>query len=363
MDLPPRARAWVLGVEVAAVAAPLISAVATVGGAPPPQAIGLAALLAVLSVAHTELATGIERARRRVAQSSYFDLSSVWTFAGALLLPAPLAAAVVVVVYAHLWQRVWRPSGVPLHRHVYTTATVVLAATAAHEVVTGAGGLPVGPGGRGRSAGRRRRGARLRRGEHRAHRGGDRAVPARDRRPGAHGALGRQRAGDRHAVPGRARRRGARWRAVPRGARAAADPRAAPGRAGAPPGGGGEPRRQDRAAQRGHLAGPAPSAPPRTRAGPAAVRACSSSTSTTSRRSTTSTATSRATTCSRRSPGPCGRRCAARTSSAGSAGRSSWCSSAALPRGRAGRVELAAVARAAAQAGRRGSPCPPAAAP
>ena len=145
MDLPPRARAWVLGVEVAAVAAPLISTVATVGGAPPPQAIGLAALLAVLSVAHTELATGIERARRRVAQSSYFDLSSVWTFAGALLLPAPLAAAVVVVVYAHLWQRVWRPSGVPLHRHVYTTATVVLAATAAHEVVTGAGGLPSDP--------------------------------------------------------------------------------------------------------------------------------------------------------------------------------------------------------------------------
>ena len=120
MDLPPRARAWVLGVEVAAVAAPLISTVAVVGGAPPPQAIGLAALLAVLSVAHTELATGIERARRRVAQSSYFDLSSVWTFAGALLLPPLLAAAVVVVVYAHLWQRVWRPSGVPLHRHVYT---------------------------------------------------------------------------------------------------------------------------------------------------------------------------------------------------------------------------------------------------
>ena len=33
----------------------------------------------------------------------------------------------------------------PLHRHVYTTATVVLAATAAHEVVTGAGGLPSDP--------------------------------------------------------------------------------------------------------------------------------------------------------------------------------------------------------------------------
>ena len=62
-----------------------------------------------------------------------------------MLLPPPLAAAVVLVIYTHLWRRVWRPSGVPLQRHVYTTATVVLAATAAHEVVTGAGGLPTDP--------------------------------------------------------------------------------------------------------------------------------------------------------------------------------------------------------------------------
>src|SRR4029079_13273129 len=101
VDLPPRALAWVLGVEMAAVAAPVIATVATVDAARSPQAVGLAALLAVLSMAHTELATGIERARRRVAQSSYFDLSSVWTFAGALLLPPLLAAAGGVGVYAH----------------------------------------------------------------------------------------------------------------------------------------------------------------------------------------------------------------------------------------------------------------------
>lgn len=141
MDLPPRASAWVLGVELTAA----VVVIATVDGPPPSSAIGLAALLAGLSVAHTELATGIERTRRRVAQTSYFDLSSVWTFAAALLLPPPLAAAVVLAVYAHLWQRVWRPSEVPAHRHLYTTATVVLAATAAHAVVDRAGGLPSGP--------------------------------------------------------------------------------------------------------------------------------------------------------------------------------------------------------------------------
>nr|MBA3907900.1 GGDEF domain-containing protein [Pseudonocardiales bacterium] len=141
MDLPRRALAWVFGVELTAA----VVVIATVDGPPPPSALGLVALLAGLSVVHTELAIGIERARRRVAQTSYFDLSSVWTFAAALLLPPPLAAAVVVVVYAHLWQRVWRPSKVPLHRHLYTTATVVLAATAAHAVVERAGGLPSGP--------------------------------------------------------------------------------------------------------------------------------------------------------------------------------------------------------------------------
>ena len=111
------------------------------GGGPVLLALGLAAM----GVVHTELATGIERIRRRGSANSYFDLSSVWTFAAALLLPPGLAAAVVVVVYAHLWHRVWAPAGIPLYRHLYTTATVLLAARAAHDVVSWAGGLPADP--------------------------------------------------------------------------------------------------------------------------------------------------------------------------------------------------------------------------
>ena len=135
--LPSRAVLAVLTVEVVAVG---LVAAATV-----PPGLGelaLAAFLTLLSLVHTELATGVERARRRDAQTSYFDLSSVWTFAAAVLLPPALSAAVIVVVYSHLWWRVWQPAGVPLHRHVYTTATVVLAALAAHGVVRGAGGVP-----------------------------------------------------------------------------------------------------------------------------------------------------------------------------------------------------------------------------
>ncbi|MFP5072873.1 diguanylate cyclase [Pseudonocardia nantongensis] len=117
---------------------------------PATRATGTAALgaagLVALGVLHTELATGIERVRRRVAHSSYFDLSSVWTFAAALLLPGPLAGLVVAGIYVHLWWRVWRPAGAALYRHVYTTATVVLAATAAAALLP-AGRIAAVPGG------------------------------------------------------------------------------------------------------------------------------------------------------------------------------------------------------------------------
>ncbi|MFD1529487.1 GGDEF domain-containing protein [Pseudonocardia aurantiaca] len=138
--LPAKVVTVVLAVEAGAMA--LVVARASVPTLPD---VGLAAFLATLSVVHTELATGIERARRRAAETSYFDLSSVWTFAAALLLPPLLAAAVIGVVYLHLWQRVWRPARVPLYRHVYTTATVLLAAGVARGVVQAAGGLPSGP--------------------------------------------------------------------------------------------------------------------------------------------------------------------------------------------------------------------------
>ena len=146
--LPARAVLVVLAVEVVALVLVLASvSTPTTGEAT------LAAFLTLLSLVHTELATGVERARRQAAGASYFDLSSVWTFAAALLLPPMLAAAVIAVVYSHLWWRVWRPAGVPLYRHVYTTATVVLAAAAAHAVVQGAGGMPTEAGDVGGMAG------------------------------------------------------------------------------------------------------------------------------------------------------------------------------------------------------------------
>jgi diguanylate cyclase (GGDEF)-like protein len=93
------------------------------------------AALAVAGVLHTEIALRVERLRRRVTPSPHVDLSSVWTFAAALLLPPLLATLTVIVIYLHLYLRVWRPTRNPAYRWLFTTATVVLAVHAAAGAV------------------------------------------------------------------------------------------------------------------------------------------------------------------------------------------------------------------------------------
>ncbi|GAY10562.1 GGDEF domain [Pseudonocardia sp. N23] len=93
-----------------------------------------AGTLMLLGVLHTEIAVRAERVRRRVTETPHVDLSSVWTFAGAVLLPPVLATGVAIVVFTHLWWRAWRPR-VPVYRQVFSTATVVLACLAAGAVV------------------------------------------------------------------------------------------------------------------------------------------------------------------------------------------------------------------------------------
>ncbi|HEY2205118.1 MAG TPA: GGDEF domain-containing protein [Pseudonocardia sp.] len=92
-------------------------------------------LLSILGVAHTEAAVGLERLRRRTTDTPHGDLSSVWTFAAAMLLPPSMATVVVLVIFTHQWFRVWRGIRVPAYRHTFSTATVVLACYAASAVL------------------------------------------------------------------------------------------------------------------------------------------------------------------------------------------------------------------------------------
>jgi diguanylate cyclase (GGDEF)-like protein len=134
---PRRVQVTALAVEIAAVALVLTR---TGDNGVTAAVVGHSIVLAVLGVVHTELAIGVERLRLLVTRPTHVGLTSVWTFAGALRLPLVFAAAVAVVVQGYVWLRAGEARA-PLYKHVFSTASVVLACGAADAVSTVGGGL------------------------------------------------------------------------------------------------------------------------------------------------------------------------------------------------------------------------------
>ena len=128
---PGRVLGAVLTVELAAVL--LVGRLLIFEGPPDADAFRLAATIVGLGLGQAELVAGVERVRRRIGEALHVDLSSVWTFAAALLLPPVLAAGTAVVLQLHLWRRSWYPR-VPLYRQAFSIATIVLACLAAGGV-------------------------------------------------------------------------------------------------------------------------------------------------------------------------------------------------------------------------------------
>ncbi|WP_433280265.1 GGDEF domain-containing protein [Pseudonocardia xinjiangensis] len=135
--LPARLLGPVLLVEVTSVALIVLGLAGHAG--PTPAQLQIAGVLCLLGIAHTEVAVGVERVRRRVTDGNHVDLSSVWTFAAAVALPPSYAALVAVIVHCHLWWRAWRLR-VPLYKQTFTSATVVLACIASATVLQHSGG-------------------------------------------------------------------------------------------------------------------------------------------------------------------------------------------------------------------------------
>jgi len=132
-SLPFPVLAVILAVEFLAVGTLATGALRDLAALPPNWPVVLVVLV-VAGIVSTEASLGVERVRHRTDESPHIDLSSVWTFAAAALLPGALASAVVIGIYGHLYARVWRRSGVPPHRALFSTATVVLAVQAAAAV-------------------------------------------------------------------------------------------------------------------------------------------------------------------------------------------------------------------------------------
>jgi len=96
--------------------------------------------LAGMGIMHAELSRQVERLRRRVNATPHINMTSVWTFAGVLLLPRPLVAVLVAALYAHLALRSWyRLQRVPVFRTVFNASLAMLTCYAAGGVLTALG--------------------------------------------------------------------------------------------------------------------------------------------------------------------------------------------------------------------------------
>ena len=92
-------------------------------------------VLLAAAILQAELSAQVERMRRFFSSGPHINVSSVWLFAATLTIsPAP-TCLLVVLIYAHLWLRVWRTvPGALLYRVTCSAATAVLSVLAAWAV-------------------------------------------------------------------------------------------------------------------------------------------------------------------------------------------------------------------------------------
>jgi diguanylate cyclase (GGDEF)-like protein len=144
---PSRLRALLVGTEALAL---VLSGFTIVRGDFTGQSWGRAVLLLGLSVVFEELSRQVGRLRLLVSSGPKPDMTSVWTFAGAVVLYPGQAALLAAAVTGHVWLSRQRAAGQHAYRKLYTAATIVLACLACSTVLHDnrwlVGALP--PGGR-----------------------------------------------------------------------------------------------------------------------------------------------------------------------------------------------------------------------
>ncbi|MGB3440041.1 MAG: MFS transporter [Actinophytocola sp.] len=129
---PARVLALILFVEAAAVGVTAFLAGHSVVDR---DAVVTLGIIVFLGVTMGELSRHVERVRRRFNDTPHVNLTSVWTFSAALVLPPVLTPAVICLLYVHLFWRSWyRVRGVHPYRLVFTASTVTLAAHTAWTI-------------------------------------------------------------------------------------------------------------------------------------------------------------------------------------------------------------------------------------
>lgn len=131
-SLPPRALVYVLVIDVLALA---VVAGAFCTPVRSPRDWIVVGLLFLGAATHAEAARHIERIRILRNDRPFIDLKSMWTFAGLLLVDLGPALLLVTVTFAYWWLR--NEQHPPVHRWIFSWATVVLGTGAAGLIVLG----------------------------------------------------------------------------------------------------------------------------------------------------------------------------------------------------------------------------------
>ncbi|MPY79298.1 MAG: diguanylate cyclase [Actinophytocola sp.] len=89
-----------------------------------------------LGVLQAELGRQVERLRRRVSGVAHINMTSVWIFAGVLVLPPAMTAILTATLYLHLGVRSWyRLQKTPVWRTTNNAAVLVLTSFASYGVL------------------------------------------------------------------------------------------------------------------------------------------------------------------------------------------------------------------------------------
>lgn len=94
------------------------------------------AILTAGATVHIQLTRRQEERRRNRVRTVLIDLTAVWVFPAAIILPASLTIVLVLLIRIQHWFVARRPA----HNFVFSSITHILAATVAHEVYAALGG-------------------------------------------------------------------------------------------------------------------------------------------------------------------------------------------------------------------------------
>ncbi|MDQ2836305.1 MAG: GGDEF domain-containing protein [Actinomycetota bacterium] len=96
-------------------------------------------VLVLLGLIFEEISARIARLRARLAAHTHVDMTSVWTFSAAMVLPPALILPLCVIIIVDVWLRHGRQSGMRPYRQVFAASVVVSACYISRAVMLALG--------------------------------------------------------------------------------------------------------------------------------------------------------------------------------------------------------------------------------